>query len=356
MHKVLNLDGSVAKNAKEPKIPDDELLKWYETMVIVRVLDTKGIKLQRQGRVGFHIFTTGQEAHIGIAAALKKDDWIFPAYREHGAALYRGIELDDIVNHLFANDLDPQKGRRLPGLFGEKSINFVNPSAPIGTQVVQAAGAAYAGAKLNPGEVCAVFFGDGATSSNDFHSGMNFGAVYKTPTLFVCMNNQFAISVPIDQQTAAENIVDKAVGYGMPGVQVDGNDILAMYQVATEAVERARNGEGPTFIEAVTYRLGPHTSSDDPSRYRESEDVDNWKRKDPIVRFKKYLMKQDLLTDEAEKQLWKKYDDLLNALIEVADKRDKPDMRTMFEDVYDKLPWHLEDQWEEVKFFTEESE
>ncbi|MDH5403545.1 MAG: pyruvate dehydrogenase (acetyl-transferring) E1 component subunit alpha [Candidatus Heimdallarchaeota archaeon] len=352
MRKILNLDGSIAKNTEEPIIPNDELLHWYEIMVQIRTLDTKGIRLQRQGRVGFHIFTTGQEGHIGIAAALGSDDWVYPAYREHGAALLRGLPLEDIIHHLFANDLDTQKGRRLPGLFGEKNINFVNPSAPIGTQIVQAAGTAYASKYKKDGNVVAVFFGDGATSSNDFHSGMNFGAVFKTPTLFVCMNNQWAISVPLHQQTAAEKIVDKAIGYGIHGIQVDGNDILAMYQVAKEAVERARNGEGPTFIEALTYRLGPHTSSDDPSRYREDSDVENWKNKDPIVRFKKYLIKKGILTEDQDKEMWDHYDNLINELIDQASKRPLPSIETMFDDVYETLPWHLKEQLEEVKKYS----
>ena len=333
----------------------EDVIRWYDIMVQVRTLDTKGIRLQRQGRVGFHILTTGQEAHIGIAAALNPEDWIFPAYREHGAALFRELPLENVVDHLFANERDSQKGRRLPGLFGEKSINFVNPSAPIGTQIVQAAGAAYAAQEFNKGEVNAVFFGDGATSSNDFHSGVNFAGVFKSPTLFVCMNNQFAISVPIEQQTAAEKIVDKAIGYGVPGVQVDGNDIFAMYEAATEAVERARKGDGPTFIEAYTYRLGPHTSSDDPSRYRDDDDVENWQQKDPMVRFKNYLISRGIMTEDEEKAMWDKYDELINKLIEAADARPKPAMETMFTDVYEELPWHLKEQWEEVQFFTEDN-
>lgn len=353
MRKVLNLDGSISKNAVEPDIPENELRKWYEVMIQVRTLDSKGIRLQRQGRVGFHIFTTGQEGHLGIAAAMKPEDWVYPAYREHGVALYRGLPLEKIVNHLFANDLDPQKGRRLPGLFGEKSINYVNPSAPIGTQIIQAAGTAYASKMLGTNEVTAVFFGDGATSSNDFHSGMNFGAVTKSPAIFICMNNQFAISVPLEKQTAAESIVDKAVGYGMPGIRVDGNDIFAMYLAAHEAIERARKGDGPTFIEAVTYRMGPHTSSDDPSRYRESDEVENWKRKDPIVRFKKYLINKGYLSEDEDKELWKKYDSTINELIAVADERPKPQLRTMFTDVYKDVPWHLEEQWQEVKKYSE---
>jgi pyruvate dehydrogenase E1 component alpha subunit len=167
------------------------------------------------------------------------------------------------------------------------------------------------------------------------------------------MNNQFAISVPLEKQTAADKIVDKAVGYGMPGERVDGNDILAMYQVAKEAVERARKGEGPTFIEAVTYRVGPHTSSDDPSRYRDQEEVENWQKKDPVQRFKKYLIQKGVLTDEQDKELWDHYDNYINDLIAEADKRPKPPMRSMFTDVYDRMPRHLEEQWDEVQKFTE---
>ena len=354
MRKILNLDGSISKSASEPDIPKKELLRWYEIMVQVRTLDTKGIALQRQGRVGFHIFTTGQEAHIGIAAALDTSDWIYPAYREHGAALYRGLPLEDIVNHLFANDKDTQKARRLPGLFGEKSINFVNPSAPIGTQIIQAAGTGYAAKELNPGEVCAVFFGDGATSSNDFHSGMNFAGVFKSPTIFVCMNNQFAISVPVEHQTAAEKLVDKAIAYGMPGIQVDGNDIFAMYEAAKEAKERAAKGEGPTLIEAYTYRMGPHTSSDDPSRYRTKEEVESWKNKDPIVRLKNYLIKKGYWSEDEDQYLWEKYDNHINSLIEEASARPLPDIKTLFDDVYDKWPKNLEEQWDEVQYFTED--
>ncbi|MCH8908999.1 MAG: thiamine pyrophosphate-dependent dehydrogenase E1 component subunit alpha, partial [Candidatus Heimdallarchaeota archaeon] len=246
---------------------------------------------------------------------------------------------------------DSHKGRRLPGMFGSPEVNFVNPSAPIGTQIVQAAGVAYAQKYLNDGRICAVFFGDGATSSTDFHSGMNFGGVMKVPVIFVCMNNQFAISVPIEKQTAAAKLIDKAIGYGIPGIQVDGNDILAMYSALQDAYDRAKSGDGPTFIEAMTYRMGPHTSSDDPSRYRDDREVKSWAKKDPISRFKKYLIKRSLWTEAKDKRLIKKHDEMINELIVISDNTPEPDIETLFTDVYEEMPWMLKEQLEEVKKF-----
>ncbi|OLS23079.1 MAG: Pyruvate dehydrogenase E1 component subunit alpha [Candidatus Heimdallarchaeota archaeon LC_2] len=351
MRAILNIDGTIKKGVAEPKISKKELLKMYETMVQVRLFDQKGMRLQRQGRIGFHIPTTGEETHVAVAAVLNDNDWIFPSYRQHGCFLWRGTKFEDYVNHLFGNELDPQLGRRLPGLYGDIEKRFVNPSAPIGTQVVQAAGVAYASKYKKDGSICAVFFGDGATSSNDFHSGVNFGAVTKSPVIFICMNNQFAISVPLEKQTAADKIIDKAIGYGLPGDRIDGNDILAMYTAVTEAADRARNGEGPTFIEALTYRLGPHTSSDDPTRYREDKEVRAWEKKDPIIRYKNYLILKGIITEEGDKKLWDKYDKLFNELIAEADKKGPPDIETMFTEVYEEMPWNLKEQLEEVKSF-----
>lgn len=349
---ILDENGKVIDPAREPDIPKDTLIKALDVMVQVRTLNDKGIRLQRQGRVGFHIYTLGQEAHVGAALALDDSDWIYPAYREHGMALFRDLPAEEVVNHLFANEKDPQKGRRLPGLFGSSDINFVNPSAPIGTQIIQAAGTAYAQKYKEDGNVTIVFFGDGATSSNDFHSGMNFGGVTKSPCIFVCQNNRWAISVPLSKQTAQTNIVEKAVAYGMPGVQIDGNDILAFYTAVKEAAERGRNGEGPTFIESVTYRMGPHTSSDDPTRYRDPKEVEQWEKRDPIQRFKKYLVDKGFIDEGYVDELKEKYDALYNELIEQADKLPKPAIETLFEDVFDELPEFLEEQLDEVKRFT----
>ncbi len=354
MRQIIDIEGNVISPDLLPKVAKKELVKWLDIMIAVRVLDEKGMRLQRQGRIGFHIPTTGQEAHVGAAAAIKDKDWIFPAYREHGLAIYRGIALADIVNHLFANDLDPQKGRRLPGLFGDSRIRFINPSAPIGTQIVQAAGAGYAARYKKDGSVSIVFFGDGATSSNDFHSGMNFGAVTKAATVFICQNNQWAISVPLSKQTATKQLVDKATGYGMPGIQIDGNDIFAMFTAVREAAQRARKGNGPTFIESVTYRLGPHTSSDDPSKYRSENDVELWRQKEPIGRFSKYLINEGIIDKDEPQRIHSKYDQIFNELISEADNRSTPPLETMFEDVFETMPWYLEEQLEEALRFTKE--
>ena len=350
MFRILKLNGTIDEKL-EPHVPDKEFLKWYEIMVALRTLDEKGMKLQRQGRIGFHVPTLGQEAHVGVAAALKDTDWIFPAYREHGCALYRGLSFADIINHMFANDLDPQKGRRIPGLFGDNKIHFVTPSAPIGTQVIHAVGAGYGAKYLKDGNITVVFFGDGATSSNDFHSGMNFAGVYQTPTVFICQNNGWAISLPRSRQTAAKELADKAIAYGMPGIQIDGNDILAIYVTVKEAAERARKGEGPTLIESVTYRMGPHTSSDDPTKYRSKEELVKWEKLDPIKRFESYLLNKEILQKTDVQNISKKYDDELKSLIESASKRNPPPIETMFTDVYADMPWNLKEQQKEILDF-----
>ncbi len=352
--RILDDEGNLINTDLEPKIPKTKLKKAFETMVLLRLIDEKGIKLQRQGKVSFHIFTRGQEAHVAAALALNDEDWIYPAYREHGLALYRGYPLEDLVNHLFANIKDKHKGRRLPGLFGSKDHNFVNPSAPIGTQVIQAAGTGYGMKIRGENTVSTVFFGDGATSSNDFHSGMNFGAVTKSPVIYICQNNQWAISVPLKYQTAADSIVDKAIGYGMNGLQIDGNDFLAFYVAVSQARERAVRGDGPTLIESVTYRVGPHTSSDDPSVYRSEEEVKLWEKKDPINRFEKYLISKQVLKNGDRDKLTKKYDDELNRLIDEAAKLPKFGLETLFDDVFEEMPEFLERQKAEILQYKED--
>jgi pyruvate dehydrogenase E1 component alpha subunit len=350
MKQILKPDGSMSSE-QGLEIPQKELLKWYEIMVSLRILDEKGMRLQRQGRIGFHVPLKGQEAHVGAAAALKESDWIFPSYREHGCALYRGLPITDIINHMFANDLDPQKARRIPGLFGDNKLHFVTPSAPIGTQIIHAVGAAYGAKYLKDGNVTLVFFGDGATSSNDFHSGMNFAGVFNVPVILMCQNNGWAISMPRVRQTAAKKLTDKAIGYGMPGIQIDGNDIFAIYTTVKEAAERARKGEGPTFIESVTYRMGPHTSSDDPTKYRSKEEVEKWEKLDPITRFEKYLINSGIIKEKEAKDTWSKKDQEIKDLLEEASKRDHPHIDTMFTDVFSEMTWNLKEQLEVAKKF-----
>ena len=350
---ILKEDGTIAEKMRAPVTSKKKLMKWYRDMVMVQTLDEKGLQLQRQGRIGFHIPTTGQEAHIGVAAALEDSDWIFPAYREHGCAIYRGLDIQGFIHQIFANGSDVQKGRRLPGLFGEKNVNFVNPSAPIGTQIIHAAGAGFASKYLKDKTVTAVFFGDGATSSNDFHSGMNFAAVFKTPTIFVCQNNQWAISVPLSKQTVVQDLYHKGASYGIPSVQVDGNDVFALYSETRKAAKRGREGKGPTYIEAVTYRLGPHTSSDDPTRYRKEEDVEKWRAQAPVERFKKYLISQEILSEKEDKLLRDEYSETVLEYITEAEETAPPDIKTLFTDVYSEMYWHLKEQLEDAMKYLE---
>jgi len=333
----------------EPEIPKQDLRRLYGLMVLARNLDIRGLQLQRQGRIGFYIGWLGQEAaQLGSAYALKPEDWVFPAYREMSAALLRGLTIKQLMNQYFANAEDIQKGRQLMNLFGSKSINFVTGSAPIATQIPHAVGAAMAAKIRGDPIVTLVYFGDGATSENDFHTGMNFAGVFKAPTIFFCQNNHWAISVPYERQTAAETIAIKAKAYGFEGVRVDGNDILAVYRTTKEAVDKAREGGGPTLIEAVTYRMGPHSSSDDPKRYRTEQEIEEWQRRDPIVRFRRYLEKKKIWSESDEKKAQEDANKEIDEAVAYAEKIPKPAIETLFTDVYEEMPWHLREQLQEL--------
>src|SRR5213594_2925620 len=303
MFRIVEADGTFDA-ALDPRLPEKDLLNVYRTMLLVRTLDNRMLSLQRQGRIGFYVPSTGQEAcQVGATFPLKPEDWVFPAYREPGAALWRGIPL--------------------------------------------AVGAAWAAKIRGDKVVTLVFFGDGATSQGDFHSGMNFAGVFKTPTIFLCQNNQWAISVPREQQTAAKTLAIKAQAYGFEGVRVDGNDVLAVIEATDQAAVKSREGGGPTMIEAVTYRMGPHSSSDDPTRYRPAAQVEEWKRKDPITRFKAYLEKRELWDEIDDAALQKELDDQITEAVRVAEKAPPPALETVFTDVYAELPPHLREQMEE---------
>jgi pyruvate dehydrogenase E1 component alpha subunit len=337
----------VKKN--EPDISDSELKRIYRTMILTRQLDVRALQLQRQGRIFFYIGCLGQEAaHIGAAYALGDEDWIFPAYREMGAALLRGLPLQKLLDQFYANRNDLLKGRQLANLFGSKEIRFVSGSAPIATQIPHAVGVGIAAKIRGDPIVTLVYFGDGATSENDFHPGMNFAGVFKAPTVLFCQNNGWAISVPLERQTASETIAIKAKAYGFPGVRVDGNDVLAVYATTKEAVDRARAGEGPTLIEALTYRLGPHSSADDPKRYRDEKEVEEWKNRDGIVRFRKYLEKKGIWNEAQEEKLLSEVDAEISSVIEHAEKVGPPPIETLIEDVYAEIPWHIREQYDEL--------
>jgi 2-oxoisovalerate dehydrogenase E1 component alpha subunit len=345
---IIETDGNVAKG-KDPNLSDDQLKELYETMVKARIMDERGLALQRQGRIGFYLQALGQEAsHVGSAAALLDSDWLFPAYRQPGIPILRGAPIDQIVCEWFGHEGDPSKGRQMPVHYSLRCINFVSISSPIGTQITHAVGAAMAAKIRKDDTVFMTYFGDGGTSSNDFHAGLNFAAVTKAPCVFICENNQWAISVPSHRQTGSETMAQKAVAYGMPGVRVDGNDILAVYRVCMEAVDRARKGEGPTMVETVTYRMASHSSSDDASRYRDQEEYERWKQRDPIQRFQKYLKRRKVWTEEWQTEIEETYKNELNAAIKRAEAAPKPSIESMFEGVYMNKTQQLTAQQEEL--------
>jgi len=341
--RVLDDDGREV--AAPPALPDADLRALYRHMLKMRLLDQRMLSLQRQGRIGFYGMATGQEASVtGSAYPLRKGDWVFHALRETGVCLWRGTSVQEIVCQLIGNSGDVLLGRQMPMHFSDRKVNSVAWSSVIGTQLPHAMGAAYAAKLLQHDTVCVGYIGDGGTSSGDFHAAMNFAAVWKVPAVFFCQNNQWAISVPLAAQTASSSIAVKAVAYGMPGVRVDGNDLLAVIAVQQEAVERARSGGGPTFVESVTFRMGGHSSSDDPTRYRDPELVKAWERRDPVNRYGAWLRGRGLLHD-ADLETWSaEIQDEISAAVSAAEALPPPPIESIFTDVYAELPPHLREQ------------
>ncbi len=332
-------------------LSEDDLRKLYAVMVRTRKMDEKLVLLQRQGRIGFYLACLGQEAcHVGAAYALEPQDWVFPHYRNQGTPLLRGVPMLDLVNQCFGNAADPVKGRQMPVHYSFHDVNFFSVSSPLGTQIVQAAGAAYAMKLKGRSEVAMTSFGDGSSSEGDFHAGLNLAAVTKSPVVFMLENNQYAISVPTSRQSASESFAIKAAAYGMPGVQVDGNDVLAVYAAAKEAVDRARRGEGPTLIECVTMRMSAHSTSDDPSRYCPPEQLAEWKKKDPVARFEAYLLKSKILDQNGMDRIAKEAEAEVAAAVSAAEKNPvHPPVDSLFDDVYETLPDILVEQRERMR-------
>ncbi|NUN50480.1 MAG: pyruvate dehydrogenase (acetyl-transferring) E1 component subunit alpha [Candidatus Brocadiae bacterium] len=341
---VIRSDGSVQKKL-EPTLSEEMLRKLYRTMVQVRALDEKGMLLQRTGKIGFYVPSGGQEAsQVGAVAALDAGDWLFPTYRDPGMALWRGASFREMLAHEFGCAEDRSKGRQMPNHYAFREMKYVSISSPIATQIPQAVGAAMAAKYRKTKEIVLTSMGDGGTSEGDFHCGMNFAGVYKAPIVFYCQNNQWAISVPLSGQTASESISVKAKAYGFPGVTVDGNDVLAVYSAVRQAADRARAGGGPSFVEALTYRMGPHSSSDDPKRYRPAAEEEEWRQKDPIDRFRNYLKKQGIWTEAWEKETWDGVRADLNEATKQVEALGPPTISSMFDDVWSSIPPVLQEQ------------
>ena len=334
-------DGAPTTSDRYSRDLPPETLGWlYEMMVVTRELDIEFVNLQRQGELALFASCRGQEAaQIGAAACLRKTDWLFPQYREIGAFLIRGITPAQMGA--------VWRGKWHGGLgFTEKCCAPI--AIPIGTHGLHAVGAAMAAQRLGEDSVTVAFLGDGATSEGDAHEALNLAAVYQAPCVFFVQNNQWAISVPVSHQMAAPSIAHRAIGYGMPGIRVDGNDVLACFAVMAEAAQRAREGGGPTLIEAITYRLGPHTTSDDPTRYRSQEEVDHWLARDPIPRYRAYLQSVEVWTERLEERVSAKSKRLRTELRESVVGAADIDITEMFDTVYHDITPELAKQREQL--------
>lgn len=318
-------------------LSEEDLLELYSKLLLARMVDERTWALNRQGKINFVISCQGQEAiQVGSAYALRRGvDFVLPYYRDIGVVLVLGMTARELMLSSFARDADPASaGRQMPGHFGYPSLRIITGSSPVATQLPHAVGIALASKIKKDGAVTIVYFGDGSSSQGDVHEAMNFAGVHRLPVVFVCENNGYAISVPQRKQMAIENVADRSAGYGFPGVVVDGNELLAVYKVTREAVDRARCGEGPTLIEAKTYRLTPHSSDDDDRRYRSREEVEEWRRMDPLARFKEYLLTQGVIAEETDARLREKTKQIVDDAVQYAEASPPPRPETLTHHVY----------------------
>ena len=323
-----------------PKLSNEDIYKMYEMLIFIRVFDQKSFNMQRQGRLGTYIQFKGQEAcQLGSAMALEDSDWIFPMYRNSALLIARKHPIVQVLQYWNGDER---------GLKSPQNVNNFPIAIPVGTHMIHAVGAAWAAKLRGTKQITITYFGDGATSKGDFHEAMNFAGVFQTPTIFFCENNQFAISVPRPKQTHSETIAQKGIAYGIEGIQIDGMDIFAVYKATKEAVEKARAGKGPTLIEAFTYRLCDHSTSDDASRYRSKEEFESWMKKDSIDRLEKYMRKKNLLDDAYKDSVLKKSQEIIEKAVTEFEKIQAPDAKDMFTFVYAELTSQQKEEMEEL--------
>ncbi|MBR9727914.1 thiamine pyrophosphate-dependent dehydrogenase E1 component subunit alpha [Shewanella intestini] len=348
--RILQADGTTYEQAILPNIDQALAEKIHDTCVFTRVLDERMLGAQRQGRISFYMTCTGEEASIiGSTAALDDGDVILAQYREHASLRYRGFTTEQFMNQMFSNEKDFGKGRQMPIHYGSKELNYQTISSPLATQIPQATGVAY-GLKLQGKRNVAIcYFGEGAASEGDFHAGLNMAAVLKSPTIFFCRNNGYAISTPTEEQYAGNGIASRGVGYGMHTIRVDGNDMLAVLAATQQARAYALEHNAPVLIEAMSYRLGAHSSSDDPSGYRSKEEEEKWQQHDPVKRFKLWMINKGWMDEATDAQLHEKYREEVLSAVKVAEKLPAPHIDGIIEDVFDKPTPILKKQLKELK-------
>lgn len=337
MIQYLDKDGNAVKSFDD--IQSEELLDMYQWMVDARVFDNRAMKYQRQGRIGTYAPFRGQEAaQVGSAFALREQDWIYPSYREAAASLVRGMDMSQFFLYTMGH---------IKGL-SNKDVNIFPVQIIIAAQCLHAVGGAWASKYKKLDEVSVAYVGDGGTSEGDFHEALNFAGVYKLPVIFFVQNNQWAISVPISKQTASKSIAQKALAYGIDGIQVDGNDIIAVNKVMKDAIEHAKNGK-PILIEAVTYRQGPHTTADDEKKYRNKEEENKWMELDPIKRMKALLISKGLLDEELNTKMYEDAEKKVTQAFEIAINTSPTTLQDIFNNVYEEKTPQLIDQFNSLE-------
>jgi pyruvate dehydrogenase E1 component alpha subunit len=336
---ILDTDGEVDGELM-PEIESGHAVELYRDMVRMRTFDEKALKLQRQGRMGTWPPIKGQEAiQAGVALAMTEKDWLIPSFRDHGSMVQHGIPL----HLIYAYWVGDERGSCFP-----EGIRCFPVAVPVGSQWQHGAGVGLSLKLRGEDAVAVTFGGDGSTSEGDFHEGLNCAGVFGAKTVFVVQNNQWAISVPLHQQTASETLAQKAHAYGIPGIQVDGNDVFAVYVAAAEAIDRAKNGGGPTLIEAVTYRLGDHTTADDASRYRTEEELQKWEGRDPLLRLRRYLVRLELWDDDKEEALLEEARAWVDAEIKLLEEMPPQQPEDIFTSMYAETPPHLNEQMQSL--------
>ncbi len=334
----------------QPSMPTELVIKGYRTMKLTRHLDERMITLQRQGTITFALSALGEEAcAVGSAAALELSDWLYPQYREAGILFWRGCTPLQYVHHMFGDKEDWNYGRQMPNHFGSRELNVVTVSSPIGTKIPHAAGCAYAMKLQREPNVAVCYFGEGASSEGDFHTGLNFAAVRRAPVIFFCRNNCYAISTPASKQFMSDGVAGQALGYGMITYRVDGNDFFAIQDTVRLARTQCLEGTGPIFIEAMTYRMGAHSTADDPSLYRSDAELASWKERCPILRLRRYLEREQLWNPKKEEECTEEIANEVSQAIAIAKETPRASLSYLVEHVYFELPLKLKQQYSAVR-------